>query len=61
MDGFYYEFNMNFKGIVYICNNCILFFWNIYIILFFVYSKIICVYRIKLMYIYFIYNKFGIY
>lgn len=31
MDGFYYEFNTNFKGTVYICNNRTLFSWNTYI------------------------------
>lgn len=61
MDGFYYEFNTNFKGTVYICNNRTLFSWNTYITLFSVYSKIICVYRTKLMYTYSTHNKLGTY
>lgn len=61
MDGFYYEFNTNFKGTVYICNNRTLFSWNTYITLFSVYSKTICVYRTKLMYTYSTHNKLGTY
>lgn len=61
MDGFYYEFNTNFKGTVYICNNRTPFSWNTYITLFSVYSKTICVYRTKLMYTYSTHNKLGTY